>query len=50
MIKSIIENGDIYSFDIPEVVRQTIGAPLYKIELNVTPKDQTQKPYKVISS
>lgn len=44
---SIDKTEDLQSFDIPEVTRHPDGYTIYKIVLQITPKEFTQNSYQV---
>lgn len=44
---SLTKDGELYSFDVPEIDRQSSSHTLYKIVLQVTPKELTENSYQV---
>jgi len=44
---SIDKTEDLQSFDVPEVTRHPGGYTIYKIILQITPKEFTQNSYQV---
>ena len=44
---SAAKDDDLYSFDVPETTRNANGPTMYKIILQVTPKDITKNGYQV---
>jgi hypothetical protein len=47
---SIKKDDDLRSFDVPETERHSGGYTIYKIVLQVTPKELTEKSYQVCLS
>lgn len=44
---SLPKDGELYSFDVPEIDRHSSSHTLYKIVLQVTPKELTENSYQV---
>lgn len=44
---SITNNDELCSFDVPETARHSSGHTIYKIVLQVTPKELTANTYQV---
>lgn len=44
---SIVKDEELRSFDVPEVARHAGGYTIYKIILQVTPKEITENSYQV---
>lgn len=44
---TIAKDDDLSSFDVPETTRSSGGHTLYKIILQVTPKELTENSYQV---
>lgn len=47
---SITKDDELSSFDVPEIDRHSSGHTLYKIVLQVTPKELTENSYQVCFS
>jgi hypothetical protein len=44
---SIGKDDDLRSFDVPEIARHSSGYTIYKIILQITPKELTDNSYQV---
>jgi hypothetical protein len=44
---SIGKDDDLRSFDVPEIARHAGGYTIYKIVLQITPKELTENTYQV---
>ena len=44
---SITADDELFSFDVPETTRHSSGHTLYKIVLQITPKELTENSYQV---
>jgi hypothetical protein len=44
---TITKDDELSSFDVPEVTRHSSGHTLYKIVLQITPKELTENSYQV---